>query len=245
MPPCFDRRPRCQFLKRPFDVCLASLGLLLCAPLWVGIAVCIKLADGGPVFYGQQRVGKNGVRFTSWKFRSMVADADQRFGPLQAQQGDARVTRVGRFLRATGLDELPQFCNILVGEMSFVGPRALLPAEIEVHGNGDLVPLEKIPGYAARHQVTPGLTGIAQVYASRTITRRYKFKFDRLYIEQQTIWLDVKLIVLSCWISLQGKWEHPGGKLPRRKARYGSRSAGTTARPLSPHLSIRPYTTVR
>jgi lipopolysaccharide/colanic/teichoic acid biosynthesis glycosyltransferase len=213
--------------------------------LWVWIAICIKLADGGPVFYGQKRVGKNGVRFTSWKFRSMVADADQRFGPLQAQPGDARVTRMGRFLRATGLDELPQFGNILVGDMSFVGPRALLPAEIEVHGNGALVPIEEIPGYAIRQWVRPGLTGIAQVYANRTIPRRHKFKFDRLYMEKQTFWLDIKLIVLACWISLQGKWEHPGSKLSSCQSRCRSHNAGLSARPLSSHLSIRPSTTVR
>ena len=231
MSPLHDHRPRSQSLKRAFDVCFASLGLLFSAPLWVLIAVCIKLEDGGPVFYGQKRVGKNGVRFTSWKFRSMVADADKRFGPLQAQQGDARVTRVGRCLRATALDELPQLWNILLGEMSFVGPRALLPAEIEAHGNGELVALAEIPGYETRHQITPGLTGIAQVYASRTIPRRYKFKFDHLYIKKRTFWLDVKLIAFSCWVSLQGKWEYPGGKLPRCKSRDRGQRDDTIVRP--------------
>ena len=108
-----------------------SLGSL---PLWALIAAAIKLEDGGPVFYGQERVGRGGRRFRSWKFRSMVVDADRRFGALQAREDDPRVTRTGRLLRATAMDELPQLWNILVGDMSFVGPRALRPEEIEVGG---------------------------------------------------------------------------------------------------------------
>lgn len=100
------------------------MGLVLSAPLWLLIALAIKLEDGGPVFYGQQRVGRDGRRFWSWKFRSMVPDADARFGPLQARERDDRVTRVGRLLRATAMDELPQLWNIVIGDMSFVGPRA-------------------------------------------------------------------------------------------------------------------------
>jgi lipopolysaccharide/colanic/teichoic acid biosynthesis glycosyltransferase len=197
-----------SFVKRSLDVILASVGLLVSAPLWAIISLAIKLDDGGPVFYTQERVGKGGKRFRSWKFRSMVPDSDQRFGPLQAGENDHRVTRVGRLLRATAMDELPQLWNILRGDMRFVGPRALLPAEIEVNGNGELIPLEKIPGYHARHQVRPGLTGLAQVYAPRDIPRRHKFKYDLLYIKKQTFWLDLKLIVLSFWITARGKWEH-------------------------------------
>jgi len=180
--------------------------------LWAIISLAIKLEDGGPVFYAQERVGEGGKRFRSWKFRSMVPDSDQRFGPLQAGENDHRVTRVGRVLRATAIDELPQLWNILRGDMSFVGPRALLPEEIEVNGNGELIPLEKIPGYDARHQVRPGLTGLAQVYAPRDIPRRHKFKYDLLYIKKQTLWLDLKLIALSFWITARGKWEHRGKK---------------------------------
>ena len=142
----------------------------------------------------------------------MVPDSDERFGPLQARGGDTRVTRVGRFLRATALDELPQLWNILLGEMSFVGPRALLPEEIEVNGEGERVPLEKIPGYEKRIGMRPGLTGLAQVYASRDLPRRHKFKFDILYIRKQTLWLDLELIALSFWITLRAKWEHRGTK---------------------------------
>ena len=206
-------RVRASWTKRPFDVLLAGLGLIASAPLWVLIAVAIRLEDGGRVFFRQARIGREGHRFRSLKFRSMTPDSDKRFGLLQARDGDSRVTRIGHLLRATASDELPQLWNILKGEMSFVGPRALLPQEIEVNGNGELVPLEKIPGYEARHSVRPGLTGIAQVYAPRDLPRRHKFKYDLLYIKRQTLWLDVKLIVLSLWITVRGKWEYRGNKL--------------------------------
>jgi lipopolysaccharide/colanic/teichoic acid biosynthesis glycosyltransferase len=198
--------------KRPFDLSLSGLGLLTSAPLWGLIALAVKLYDGGPVFYGQERVGRWGKRFRSWKFRSMIPDSDARFGPLQAGEDDPRVTRVGRWLRATALDELPQLWNIFKGDMSFVGPRALLPAEIEVNSNGALIPLEKITGYEGRHRVRPGLTGVAQIYAPRDILRKHKFKYDLLYIKRQSFWLDLKLIALSFWITLRGRWEVRGQK---------------------------------
>jgi lipopolysaccharide/colanic/teichoic acid biosynthesis glycosyltransferase len=207
MPIRLLNEPHPPLLKRPLDIFLSSLGLLLSAPLWVFIAILIKLEDGGPVFYGQKRVGKEGLLFKSWKFRSMVPDSDERFGPLQARDGDMRVTRVGRILRATAMDELPQLWNIFTGDMSFVGPRALLPEEIEVNANGELIPLKKIPGYEARHRARPGLTGVAQIYAPRDIPRRHKFKYDLLYIKRHTFWLDIRLILLSFWISVRGKWE--------------------------------------
>jgi len=198
--------------KRALDLVLSCVGLAASLPLWPGIAAAIQWVDGRPVFYGQERVGMGGRGFRSWKFRSMTEDSDERFGPLQASDGDSRVTRVGRILRATAMDELPQLWNILKGDMSFVGPRALLPGEIEVNGNGELVPLEKIPGYEARHSVKPGLTGLAQIYAPRDIPRKHKFKYDLLYIKKQSFWLDLKLIALSVWITLRGKWEYRGRK---------------------------------
>ena len=199
--------------KRPLDMLLSGVGLVLLSPMWLGIAIAIRLEDGGPVFFGQERVGKGGRWFRSWKFRSMMPDSDLRYGPVQAKDGDQRVTRVGRFLRGMALDELPQLWNIFWGEMSFVGPRALMPEEIEVNGNGLPVSLECIPGYAERHQVRPGLTGLAQVYAPRDIPRRSKFKYDLIYIQEQSLWLDLKLIAVSVWITLRGKWESRGRKL--------------------------------
>lgn len=200
-------------VKRAFDVLLSGLALLASAPLWALIACLIKREDGGPVFYAQERVGKDGRRFTTLKFRSMVPDAEQRCGPLQARDGDARITHMGRWLRATALDELPQLWRIFRGDMSFVGPRALRPEEIEVNARGQVVPLETIPGYAERHRVPPGLTGLAQIYADRDIPRRQKFRYDRLYIKRQSFGLDLRLILLSVWITFLGRWEHRGSKL--------------------------------
>jgi len=199
-------------LKRPFDMVLSGAGLLGSAPLWAIVALGIKLEDRGPVFYGQERVGKDGTRFKAWKFRSMIPNSDKAYGPLQARENDHRVTRVGRLLRATAMDDLPQLWNIFKGDMSFVGPRALLPQEVEVNGNGQPVRMEQIPGYEARHQAPPGLTGVAQIYAPRDIPRRYKFRYDLLYIKKQSFWVDLKLIALSFWITFRGKWEHRGKK---------------------------------
>ena len=196
-------------VKRAFDITFATVGLLVTAPLWLVIPVLIRLDDGGPVFYRQSRSGLQGCEFMVSKFRSMVVDAE-RDGARQAVPGDTRITRVGRWLRATAMDELPQLWNILVGDMSVVGPRALRPGEIEADGDGTLVRLEDVPGFALRSSVRPGLTGVAQVYAARELPRRQKFRYDRLYIRRQSFWVDVQLILLSLWVSLSGNWEHRG-----------------------------------
>jgi lipopolysaccharide/colanic/teichoic acid biosynthesis glycosyltransferase len=138
----------------------------------------------------------------------MVVHAERDHGPLQASAGDARITRIGRLMRATAMDELPQLVNIFKGDMSFVGPRALRPGEIEAAGNGAVVAMEDVEGYAARTAVQPGLTGVAQIYAPRDVTRRHKFRYDRVYVKRRSFWLDIRLILLSFWISLRGTWEH-------------------------------------
>ena len=194
-------------IKRTFDCVLAGVGLVVAAPLWAAIAVAIKVQDGGPVLYRQQRVGLGGRVFEALKFRSMVPDAESATGPVQAVENDPRVTRIGRLLRATAMDELPQLWNIFAGDMSFVGPRPLRPGEVETAGNGQLVRLEEIPGYAARHTVRPGLTGLTQVYAPRDISRTSKFRLDRVYLKRASFWLDLKLILLSFWITGRGEWE--------------------------------------
>jgi lipopolysaccharide/colanic/teichoic acid biosynthesis glycosyltransferase len=193
--------------KRALDVTLSGLGLLVSSPLWIAIAALIKIDSPGPVFYGQQRVGERGRHFQVLKFRSMIADAERGVGPLQASTHDPRITRVGRILRATAMDELPQLWNIFRGDMSFVGPRALRPEEIDVDGAGASIALESIPGFVERVSVQPGLTGIAQIYAPRDVSRRQKFRFDRLYIRRQSLLLDVRLIALSFWITFRGTWE--------------------------------------
>jgi lipopolysaccharide/colanic/teichoic acid biosynthesis glycosyltransferase len=198
--------------KRLLDVSLSGVGLLLSSPLWALLSVAIKLEDRGPVFYGQERVGEGGRIFHAYKFRSMIPDAEARVGALQASQHDPRVTRVGRLMRATAMDELPQLWNIFVGDMSFVGPRALRPGEIEARGDGSHERLEDVPGFAERHSIRPGLTGIAQIFAPRDIARRNKFRYDRLYIRRRGFGLDLRLIALSFWITFRGRWEHRGDK---------------------------------
>jgi lipopolysaccharide/colanic/teichoic acid biosynthesis glycosyltransferase len=146
------------------------------------------------------------------KFRSMHPDGEAGVGAIQAIENDPRVTRIGRLMRATAMDELPQLWNILRGDMSFVGPRALRPGEIEAGPNGRFERLEDVPGFATRISVRPGLTGIAQVYAPRDVPRRHKFRYDRIYVRRRSWWLDVRLILLSFWISVQGTWEARGRK---------------------------------
>lgn len=198
-----------SLVKRGFDVGFALAGLLVSSPVWLVLAAAVKLHDGGPVFFRQDRSGLNGRVFDVLKFRSMSVDAERR-GARQAVTNDPRVTRVGRWMRATALDELPQLWSILVGQMSVVGPRALRPGEIEAHGPGVFEHLEDVPGFAVRSSVRPGLTGVAQIYAGRNLPRRQKFRYDRLYIRHQSLALDLRLVMLSFWISLSGAWESRG-----------------------------------
>ncbi len=207
-----DRTRRVPLGKRALDVCLSGVGLVASSPVWLALAAAIRLEDGGPVFYTQDRVGEGGRVFTVFKFRSMVPDAEALTGALQATEQDPRVTRVGRFMRATAMDELPQLWNIFRGDMSFVGPRALRPGEIEA-SDGAFIPLEQIPGYNERCRIRPGLTGVAQIYAPRDVGRRNKFRYDRVYAKRASFWLDVRLILLSFWITFRGRWEHRGDKI--------------------------------
>ena len=193
--------------KRALDVALSGVGLVASSPLWALLALAIKVEDGGPVFFSQDRAGEGGRVFRAWKFRSMIPDAERNVGAVQAIEDDPRITGIGRIMRATAMDELPQLWNIFAGDMSFVGPRALRPGEIEVLGDGQLETLEDVPGYEHRSRVRPGLTGIAQIYAPRDVPRRQKFKYDRLYVERQSFWLDVRLIATSFWITFRGRWE--------------------------------------
>lgn len=199
-------------MKRLFDIFLSLLGLFATLPLWLIFGLNIWLQDGGPVFYLQERVGKKGRIFKSIKFRSMLPQpAEERVKFMQAQEHDERITKVGSLLRAMALDELPQLINILKGEMSFVGPRALVPREKEINAATEK-DIFNFPGFKERSQVRPGLTGIAQVFAPRDIGREDKFKYDIWYIENQSFLLDVYLIILSFWVSFKAKWETRGDK---------------------------------
>ena len=200
-------------MKRAFDVALSAAGLVVSLPLWVLFAAAVKMEDGGPVFFTQERVGLNGRIFRALKFRSMIPDAEARTGPVQASAHDPRITRVGRFLRATAMDELPQLWNIFVGDMSFVGPRPLRPGEVDVMGDGHVIALKDIRGYDDRHRVRPGLTGLAQVYAPRDLPRAGKFRLDCFYLKRAGFCLDLKLLFLSFWITGRGKWEARDSKV--------------------------------
>ena len=207
------REARSDLLKRNFDLLLSSVGLVLAAPVWALIACAVKLEDGGPVFFAQDRWGRAGKRIRVLKFRTMIPYPSSAEASVQALEHDPRITRVGRALRATALDELPQLVNIWKGEMSFVGPRALPINERQRREQSAEVPDENIPGFHDRLQVRPGLTGIAQIFAPRDIPRRQKFRYDALYIRRRSFWLDVRLIILSFWVTFRGAWERRDGKL--------------------------------
>ena len=201
------------FFKRPFDIIFSTLGLLFSSWLWALISIAIIIEDGFPVLIRQRRIGKNGKMFASFKFRSMRKHTLREKINSQATERDPRTTFVGGCLRTCAFDELPQLLNIFFGEMSFVGPRPLLPFESEVYSNGGCLDIRQIPGYEKRITVRPGLTGLAQIYAERNIPRRHKFKFDLLYIREMNLLLDLKLILISFLVSFHCNWENHSTKL--------------------------------
>ncbi|HZM97903.1 MAG TPA: TIGR03013 family XrtA/PEP-CTERM system glycosyltransferase [Pyrinomonadaceae bacterium] len=179
---------------------VAFLGAILSLPIVLVTAIFIKLESRGPVFYKQERVGKNGRIFTLMKFRSMRVDAEQD-GPVWASKGDARTTRVGRVIRKVRIDEIPQFWNILKGEMSFVGPRPERP-----HFVAQLA--EEIPFYQQRHLIAPGLTGWAQIkypYGSSIEDARQKLQYDLFYIKNHSLFLDALVLFETVKIILFGR----------------------------------------
>lgn len=208
MEPIVSREP---FIKRIFDILLSAIGLIISSWLWPLICLAVWCEDGTPCCIRQPRIGKNGKIFKVIKFRSMRKSALREEINIQAGENDPRVTKIGRILRKSALDELPQLINILIGDMSFVGPRALLPAEIEK--DDCFLHITEIPGYEKRITVRPGLTGIAQIFAPRDLPRRHKFKYDLLYIRKMSFFLDLRLILLSFFITFTGGWEKRGRKL--------------------------------
>ncbi len=203
--------------KRPFDFLLSAIGLVFSLPLWLLIAGLIWLEDGSPIFFRQRRIGRSWKLFTVLKFRSMVKEPDRV--EVQASKGDTRITRVGRVLRKTALDELPQLWNIFIGDESFVGPRAQPEKEIVRAGSVQReLYIREVPGYELRQLVRPGLTGIAQIYAPREVPHKDKFKYDLIYVKRvkcsvgvlgdiRMFFYDLGLIVQSIWITLRGRWE--------------------------------------
>ncbi|MCX5700295.1 MAG: sugar transferase [Candidatus Omnitrophica bacterium] len=193
-------------MKRLLDLVLSVVGIIFGLPLGIIICLVIYLNDRKSVFYRQERVGKYGRVFKGYQFRSMVPDADNDTGPFQATENDPRVTGIGRLIRITAIDELPQLLNIFKGEMSFVGPRALRLEEKEV-GGSKVVSVFDYPDFKERCSVSPGLTGVAQVLLPRDAPRKVKFKYDIWYIKNQSLWLDAYLIFISFLVTFQGKWE--------------------------------------
>jgi sugar transferase (PEP-CTERM system associated) len=177
------------FVRSAFHRLVGLFGALLSLPIAILTAILIKIDSRGPVLYRQERVGRNGRPFTLMKFRSMRTDAEKN-GPVWAQSADDRVTRVGRIIRKIRVDEIPQFWNILKGEMSFVGPRPERP-----HFVSQLA--EEIPYYEQRHLIAPGLTGWAQIkypYGSSIEDARQKLQYDLYYIKNQSLLLDAAIL---------------------------------------------------
>jgi len=173
--------------KNIFDRLLSALLLLVFAPVMLICALIIKLTSKGPVFYKQERVGQNEKLFWLYKFRTMIDKAEAATGPVLATEDDQRITPIGRFLRRYRLDELPQLFNILKGEMSFVGPRPERPFFVKQFK-------KSIPGYAERFLIKPGLTGLAQVSGSYATTPANKLKYDLIYLYNQSLFLDIKIL---------------------------------------------------
>lgn len=187
-------------VKRGIDVGGSIIGLVLLSPVIALTALLIKVTSKGPVFYSQIRVGKDGKHFSIYKFRSMRTDAEQGSGPVWASKNDSRITPIGAIIRKTRIDEIPQFVNVLKGEMSIIGPRPERPSFVEK--------LKKeIPDYEKRLDVKPGITGLAQVwhhYDESIADVRKKIKYDILYIKNICLWTDVRILFRTVRVVLTG-----------------------------------------
>lgn len=179
-----------RFLKRLVDIVASVFGLIICAIPMLIVAIAIKIESKGPVIFKQERVGKGGKVFWMYKFRSMCVGAEQQEGGVYCTKGDRRVTKVGRFIRATSIDEIPQFINILRGDMSLIGPRPVLtyyPYEWHEYTEEQL----------KRFEVRPGVTGWAAVHGRKTNTVEARFAYDNYYVDHLSMWLDIKIIFMT------------------------------------------------
>ena len=176
-----------RFVKRLLDLILAGLGLILLSPVFLGTALAVRLSSKGPVIFRQKRLGRDGKEFDFYKFRSMVVNAEKTGSGVYSGKGDPRVTKVGRFLRASSIDELPQLINILKGEMSIVGPR---PERPEIAADYE----KEFPEFALRLQAKAGLTGYAQVYGKYNTTPNDKLLMDLQYIARPSLAEDLKIM---------------------------------------------------
>ncbi len=194
----FEEKKVYDFLKRLFDICASLLAIIVLAIPMLIVAVCVKMDSCGPILYRQERVGRNGETFMLYKFRSMRTDAEKD-GAKWAEYDDDRCTRIGKILRKTHIDELPQLFNILSGDMSVVGPRPerdCFYTEFESY----------IEGFSQRLCVKPGLSGLAQISGGYDLTPEQKILFDLEYIEKRSFWFDIKIIFMTFGVvfSLKG-----------------------------------------
>ena len=182
-------------LKRIVDLIISSLAIILLSPIMVLVAITIKLDSKGPILYSQVRTGRYENEFKVYKFRSMKQDAERNSGPVMAQEQDARITKVGKFIRATRLDELPQLFNVLMGDMSIVGPRPERPFFVKQFK-------KEIPEYLYRHNVKPGITGMAQVYGKYNTTVYDKLIYDLMYIQKCDLFMDFVIMIQTVRVLL-------------------------------------------
>lgn len=195
--------------KRLFDLGLACFILLVLSPVYILIVFLIWFEDPGAILFVKNSVGKGGITFHQFKLRTMVQGAEEATGPILASIRDTRILKIGRWLRKSHLDELPQLVNILKGEMSFVGPR---PQRTVLVSNY----LQEIPGYVERHRVLPGIAGLAQVAGSYYLTPRQKLRFDQLYVANMSLIFDLRLLFSACIIAFWYRWQNDwDGRLPR------------------------------
>jgi exopolysaccharide biosynthesis polyprenyl glycosylphosphotransferase len=182
-----------RVLKRTMDIVLSASALVALSPLYLLLAVLVKMDSKGPIFFFQERLGEDGRQFKLIKFRTMKTDAESKTGPVWAKEEDDRRTRLGTSLRKTNLDELPQFWNVLAGDMSLVGPRPERPFFASQFK-------EDIPRYMARHSIRSGITGWAQVNGLRGNTSiEERTKYDLYYIENWSLVLDIKILFMTLW----------------------------------------------
>jgi lipopolysaccharide/colanic/teichoic acid biosynthesis glycosyltransferase len=193
-------------VKRVFDIILSGIGLVVSVPVWAISSVAIVMESGGPIFIRQKRIGKGGKIFRILKFRSMDKIAHKESPTNHINNRSERITKAGKFLRATAMDELPQLLSIFCGDMSFVGPRPMHPEELGINGSR-YRKMEEIPDFDMRCTIRPGLTGIAQVYKGKYDRFERKIKYDLLYLKKRCFLLDAKLVLLSFFVTLFGRWE--------------------------------------
>jgi lipopolysaccharide/colanic/teichoic acid biosynthesis glycosyltransferase len=206
------------FIKSFIDIIASAVGLVLLFPLFVLIAVVIKLTSKGPVFFLQDRLGKDATIFKLFKFRTMIPGAINMGKGLSVSKKDTRITKVGYFLRKTSLDELPQLFNVLKGDISLVGPRPTVPEHLAYYGDFE----------RRRLEVRPGITGLATVNGRASIPWSLRIKYDVEYVDNFSLWLDLKILFKTVWIVLRGQgtyYDHkkygPAFDLVKRDASTG------------------------